>query len=307
MKDEQTQTGSASDTQSRVSLPMLERLFTGRHRALHGRASFVLGLLGLAVYASVSSMIASMAFNETIEYLGNEDIVALSILVGSAAIFYVAVVFATQCFACLQLPMSIRLAMVFATNFVCWQNMAPSGEKVDGVFVLMVSFFCVSGFAKRYAGWRLVAWNQKISETRRFTISTLLDVTASIALVMAILVGQEFRLEELVARSVPICLFGLVGIHIWGRVVHLCQWPMERIVQGSYWVIGNAIGCVVLLLVYLVVFGAESILASMLVLPCLIGIVQAWTSIPITWMRACGWRVRPPCEKPTLAYASSAV
>ena len=276
------------------STALLELLFTGKHRRLHSGGSRVIGILGMAVYATSSSVITSVLMRGITQADIQNTLFESCLNILAVSLFYVALMLTTQFVASTQLPLSMRLAMICALNFVCWQ--IAESEQIDGVFVIVVTPLSLGGFIQQWRGWRALGWAEAQQSPSKFTIASMLDVTASIALILSLLQTEDLEFRSLAFLLPTWTLMGICGMHLWFRLTYLCKSSRDRENGFVLWLVGSAIAGVVLILGLIASDSQLGLVATLLMIPSLYVLVHCWTAIPLWWLSACGWTFAAPDE-----------
>jgi len=273
---------------------ILKSLFLGRHQRYRPQASLVLGLAGPALFAILSCAVVGLlaVWLEAIPPGSITRMIAGLLVFLFAAGSYVAALLTLHLFASCQLPISIRLAMIYATIFLCWLAAVwSSGESVTSIQVLCTVPLCLGGFiARRFRRWRAVSWNQPL-EDPKLTIFSLLDVTAAIALTLGMLTaGNELDLRGLACFVPSAVILALFGIHVWARLLFIC--PVGQYAGSGFgiWMAVNVLLAFLIFVSAAVSFSsAPAGLLGFIVAPAALLVAHVWTELPLRWLRGCGW------------------
>ena len=276
----------------------LERLLTGPHRKHHPSASQLIGLLGLLVYTLLIAAVAAIAFGNAAAMESN--ILKGAVILMATGCVYVVLLMTTQWFASCQLPLCVRFGLVFATIFCCVQILAMDiGEPITGAQVLMISAVCWGGFVQQHRGWRALHWQETLRTKKKLSIGEMLDVTATIALILAMLQTEAIPPQALLC-FIPGAIFMMaLGMHVWGRLTALCT--NRTLAENGFvaWVVGHILWAVLGVLL----FNQDLGIWVFVLLPVIFALIQVLTAVPLWWLSICGWhfdrrphRVRPAPE-----------
>ena len=230
-------------------------------------------------------------------------------LVGAAT--YVSVLFALHWIASCQFLLTIRLALVYGLLFSCLKILGSGSDDIQGVHVLMLVPFCLGGFINRYHGWQATAWGCEYREPRKLGIADMMDVTAAIALTLAMTQTSElktFRAAGLVC-IVPACgVAAACGLHVWGRLAVLCNDDSRRQGACNLWIAGNAVVSILIgLMTLLQIEQSPANLLALLLIPFLYVTLRFSTAVALSWLRACGWQMNAPHDQSVQRHSGSAV
>ncbi|NND96786.1 MAG: hypothetical protein HKN47_05585 [Pirellulaceae bacterium] len=282
--------------ESHRSTWLLESLFTGRHRRWQPLGSQVIGLLGLMLYAVVTVVIAAFLFGSIDPGLAvNRFSFAAAVIatILAAAMLYIAVLFTSHWFASCQLPLTLRLALIYTTIYFGLQIVAANaGDRIEGAHVLLFAPFCGGGLIQFRRGWRALAWQQKPRGPKRLNIRMMMDITAAVALTIATMQTVTIKEQSFACLLPASAIMAVVGMHTWGRLTRMCQDQDQRDVGFMMWAIGNAIAAVCLFITFAGLSGHSPamVIMGLLLIPMLLLSLQLWTALSIAWLRACGWR-----------------
>jgi hypothetical protein len=256
----------------------------------------VLGLLGPFLFASVSCAIVGLLviWAERIAPRNSvEEAIAgiVIFLVGSGS--YFAVMLALHLYASCQLPISIRLAMIYLTIFTCLSAAIWStGEVVTSASLLGGLLLCLGGFAlRRFRSWRALSWNQAVAKPK-MTIFSLLDVTAAIALTLGLVPLEEVDFDPggLVCTVPGLIVFAGFGLHVWARLMSLCPIRQHAGTGFGIWMAVNVLWAFLVFVSFAVGFSTSPAgLLGFIAAPGSLLVAHVWTEIPLRWLRGCGW------------------
>ena len=272
------------------SAPLLNFLFPGDQAKSVG--SIVYALVGVLTYAIAISALSGAVttwvsrnpqrINSTIE---------MSLLFLAFASSYPTTVLALQWFASFRAPLSLRLALVYATLYSCLRA-ATYGlpQHVDGTMVLVSAPICIGGFIQHRRGWSALSWGQSLKPPGKISIASLLDLTAAFAITMGIASTAPFDADGLSCLIPGSFVTAIVGLHAWGRLTALSDQRKHRDTGLAMWMVGNAIaGCIVFLFIVMSSGGSDVGLLAFVVGPLVVLFAHATTWVPISWLKVCGW------------------
>ena len=267
---------------------LLESLFTGEHRELQPVASLYLGILGVFALAIGFNAVAASCLHQVLDNSAYGGSFKTSVLTLSIASIYMSLVLTSHWIASLKLPLAIRVAMVFAFTHLCLRMV--TAESSDCSHIFAASAFSLGGFFQHHAGWQAIAWRQQPAEKRKLTIASMLDVTAVLALILAMLQTFDFQIEMLVCFGPGALIFGFVGMHTWGRLTKLCDSERHQSDGQAIWWIGNGTLATAL---FLSLVGTRniSLAAGLVLLPGLIAIIHLQTALFLGWLHVSGWKL----------------
>ncbi|MGB7346678.1 MAG: hypothetical protein WBD20_20825 [Pirellulaceae bacterium] len=274
---------------------LLESLFTGKHRRLHPIASQVLGLLGLIVFALLTTVGLATVLQAI--HLGDSSFVfkffvMLTIVPLAGALAYVAVLFTLHWVAACQLFFTIRLAIIYAIIFFCLKILAIGGFPIEGGHVLLLAPFSAFGFVQHRRGWVALAWGKAQRPRRPVGIVDLLDATSAIALTFAMTRTADFELAGLACVVPAAIVMAFTGAHVWGRVQMLSTHRSAVETGQVIWHTGNAFAALLLFLISATAIRESPAgLFSLLLVPVLMLVVNHWSRFAMSWLRWCGWRL----------------
>ena len=283
---------SAADDPSWI----LDALFIGPHRRYRRLGSLVLGLGGPFLFAAVSCVILGFlaAWGESIPVANSAlRVIASLLLFLIASGSYFAVVLTLHLFASCQLPLSVRLLMVYATIGICWMAMTWSTSEsflqAGQVFIFMP--LCLGGLLMRWLrGWRAISWGQPLIR-RRTTIFSLLDVTTAIAIVLGLIsLDNSLTDPPVIWLLMVIGVFAAIGMHVWMRLTSLC--PSRNLAGTGFgiWMAVNLLWAFLVFVSFSVNFSSSPAgLLGFVAAPGSLLVAHLWTEIPLRWLRGCGW------------------
>ncbi len=274
---------------------VLDSLSLGPDRAYRPLGSLVLGLGGTALFALLSCVVVGL-LAIWLEATPHRNVIErttaglLTFFVGTGS--YVATLLAMQLFATCQLPISIRLSMIYVICFLGWLAAAWFfGEPITAVHVIWFAPLCFGGLVQHALnGWRAVSWNQTIVKPK-LTIFSLLDVTAAIALTLALVTAQgDFDWRGLACYVPAAVVFALLGMHVWARLACLSSTRQRRDTGFGIWMAVNLVLALLIFLVYAVSGGnTPTGILGFISAPLALFVAHVWTEIPLRWLRGCGW------------------
>lgn len=274
---------------------VLDSLSLGPDRAFRSLGSLLLGLGGTALFALLSCVVVGLLV-VWLEMTPHRNIIErttaglLTFFVGAGS--YVATLLAMQLFATCQLPISIRLSMIYVICSLGWLAATwSSGEPITPLFVIWYAPLCFGGLVQHgLNGWRAVSWNQTITK-RKLTIFSLLDVTAAIALTLALVTAQDNLDWRGLACYVPAAaVFALLGMHVWARLACLSAIPQRRNTGFGIWMAVNVLLAFLIFLIYAASSGnTPTGILGFISAPLALLVAHVWTEIPLRWLRGCGW------------------
>lgn len=232
-----------------------------------------------------------------LSWVGNERdapaviVVCCACLIASAV--YPTTVMTLQLFTSLRLPLAIRLVLVYAGVFSFLRALTFGIHvPVNGATVLSCSGICIGGFIQhQFRGWSVLGHGQQAEPPGKITIATLLDVTAAIAITIAIASGSSFEPKSFAMLLLPWLLMATVGMHGWGRLTALSEDRHQRDIGFAIWMTGNAMwACFIFLAFVLLEPHSPLALVGFVIAPLTVAVAHLTTAIPIAWLRACGWR-----------------
>lgn len=274
---------------------VLDSLSLAPDRAYRSVGSLLLGLGGTALFALLSCVVVGL-LAVWLEATPHRNVIErttaglLTFFFGSGS--YFATLLAMQLFATCQLPISLRLSMIYLICFLGWNAAAWSfGERITPVIVIWYAPLCFGGLVQHALnGWRAVSWNQTIAKPK-LTIFSLLDVTAAIALTLALVTAQDDLDWRGLACYVPAAVvLALLGMHVWARLACLSAISQRRDMGFGIWMAINVILAFLIFLIYAVSSGnTPTGILGFISAPLALLVAHAWTEIPLRWLRGCGW------------------
>lgn len=281
---------------------LLTSLLSGPDRRYWTIGSFIIGLLGVATFAILTSAIAGIyiawatpaqfdSFGEL--YQDAAQLMAYLPVAGA----YVTVLLALQLVGCCRLPLTVRVSLVYAILFISLAAVLGNFEQpVDPMYVICAAPLALGGFVlRRYGDWNAVSWNQFARSSGKLSIATLLDVTASIALtIWFISLSRHAHNPAAYLCFVPAAVAGgVIGLHGWARLMAICSDSSDVTSGFAFWMAGNiGLGCLVWLTLAVAVNQPSQGLMGLIGALLVVVVAQLWTEIPIRWLRGCGWTLR---------------
>ncbi len=272
---------------------ILDSLFLGPDRRHRRIGSLIVGLLGPFLFAIASCAVVGL-FAPWVESIGSPNSASrhvagvVTFLLASGS--YFASLITLHLYASCQLPLSIRLAMIYVTIFFCWTAaVLPSGGLVTSAQVLSTVPLCVGGFLLRWLrGWRAQSWNQPIAKSK-VTIFSLLDVTTAIAMTLGLIsLEQEFYDPRGFACMLPV--LAAFGLHVWARLTSISPIRHDAGTGFGIWMAVNILWAFLVFVSFAVGFSTSPAgLLGFIAAPCSLLVAHVWTEIPLRWLRGCGW------------------
>ena len=275
---------------------VLDSVFLGPDRRYRPAGSLILGLLGPFLFAVVSCLAVGLLVL-LMESSGARGTVvrATGSLVGFllASGGYFATVLALHLYASCELPITIRLVLIYITLFACWSAAIwPLGDPVTPIQVIASASICAGGFMlRRLRGWRALSWKQQVTQPR-LTIFSLLDVTTAIAITFGLisLDTSSFEPRGLACMMTGLMVIAAVGLHVWTRLISLCPFRHDAAWGFGIWMAINILWAFLVFVSFAVAVSSSPVgLLGFLAAPGTLLVAYVWTEIPLRWLRGCGW------------------
>ncbi len=278
--------------------PVVDSLVPHARGRLRTVASQVLGLSGLILlsflccFGAGAVTLLSSSTNWDDEFVG---VAFTTTVLLTATVCYVTTLLALHTIASSLLPLSLRLALIFAVIYVCLRLATwPTSDHVQALHVIMLMPFCFGSFFQRhFRRWRSLALNQ-IPHARPLTISVLMDVTTAAALTLTVLTSAvqwtdvgPVGLLVFVPSSV---LMGVIGMLCWSRLCVLCPISTQAESGNGIWLAINQSNAFFVLIGFLAIYSqSRLVFLAFIVAPLTVLVAHIGTEIPIRWLRGCGW------------------
>ncbi len=283
---------TTGDQRSDAEAPwLLAVLFSGPHQRFQPIASFVLGLLGVTAFAIVTSAATGLYVSSISRdhFSIANQIIATVPMAGA----YVTVLFSLHLIGSVNLPLTVRVAMVYATLYLSLSAILGSFElPAKSLYVLYGAPFCLGSFLQRSVGrWNMVAWKQEKNPRSVITTRSLLDFTAATALTMCLVPPLGNAPPSAYVCFLPAaCFCALIGMHVWARLTALSSDSSDIASGWGLWMAGNiSLACLIWLVLAIVVDQTTLRLFGFFSAIAIVVAAHLWTEIPVRWLKACGW------------------
>lgn len=269
----------------------LRLLFTGRHASLHALASRVFGIGGVLLIAILSAVLAGLPVQYQID-IAEHDRVATGFAVPLVYGAVCCTVLAMQLIISARAPLTIQLFLIYGLVILVISAITKFGVSPESI--PLCCLICAGGFALRHGyGWTCLSWGQGACKgSRKLSIATLLDLTAAIALTLALLsAGNQDAISRFIQGSICMlpggCLIAVFGLLPWFRLLNLATTVPIRDLGSTLWFGFN----VLIALVAFAMIAKDDVPLALLVAVAMAIVAHLQTAIMLAWLRLCGWTV----------------
>lgn len=239
---------------------LLDRCFDAASPYRTGASQWI-GLLGCILF-SVATCFGLAIVSQLLGEAGEKNVTYVMLTMFCSIACYVSIQLVVQLIAICQLPLSVRLLLVFGTIYACCLAIYLfENESLSIGYVLFWAPCCLTGLVMRRArGWRALACGQGRAESK-ITILSLMDVTAAIAMTLALLSVLQSETdaggESLFCFAIATSLLGIAGLHVWARLAGLCP-IRDRADSGmGIWLSLNVVGAFFIFVIFAVSYSAS--------------------------------------------------
>ncbi|MFK8111981.1 MAG: hypothetical protein AB8B91_07250 [Rubripirellula sp.] len=216
---------------------------------------------------------------------------------------YTSLALAIQVIVACDLPLAVRLGilyvLVFAAGFLASTGQASTQDKLSTVLLLLP--LGLGGFFMRRGGWRAFAWRQSPSETR-ISISSLMDVTAAIALTLAVVNLTGAKVLGLGCYVITALMLAVMGLHLWVRLMEICPVLHRGETGRGVWLSLNIAIAFFVFVGFTTSFSSTPVaLVGFIAAPSTVVVAHYGTLIPLRWLSGLGWTMVRLDEREPLA------